>query len=188
MTDRFDLYWPFTLSAEGGYSTDSRDNGNWWNGIKVGSNFGITAADVATYDKHININAAFMRNMTAAYAKTIARVCYCQALSCTDTPAGIDIVVFDFGFNAGKGTSARQLQTALGFTGDDVDGWIGSETLAAVSNIADIPAFLKNLAALETTHYRALASFPTYGNGWLNRVNARLNLALRMVDDPTLSA
>jgi lysozyme family protein len=49
------------------------------------------------------------------------------------------------GVNAGIWQPARLLQRALGFTGDDVDGSIGPETLAAAGRF-DPRSLVDNLA------------------------------------------
>ena len=48
-------------------------------------------------------------------------------------PTGVDLSVFDMGVNAGSWRSARLLQRALGFTGEEVDCCMGPETLAAAA-------------------------------------------------------
>jgi Predicted Peptidoglycan domain len=76
--------------------------------------------------------------------------------------------------------SARLLQQALGFTGEDVDGSIGPETLAA-ANRFDARRLVNNLADRQTAYYRSLANFRIFGTGWLRRTNARRDAALAMI-------
>jgi lysozyme family protein len=95
-------------------------------------------------------------------------------------PAGVDLSVFDMGVNAGIWRSARLLQQALGFTGDEVDGCIGPETLDATAN-AEPRSLVDDLAERQTTYYRSLADFATFGTGWLNRTEARRQAALAMI-------
>ena len=56
-----------------------------------------------------------------------------QALQTCELPLGVDLSVFDMGVNAGIWRSAKLLQQVLGFTGEEVDGSIASETLAAAN-------------------------------------------------------
>ena len=188
MLDRCPLCIPFTFQSEGGYSNDPTDGGNWKNGIVVGSNFGITWQDVvAAYGSNYPITAEFMRNITPDFAKKVMRIQYWNVVNAGNLWAGLDLMVFDFGFNAGNGTSAEELQVLLGFTGRNVDGDIGRMTVAAANAIGDKAAFLKKLRDAELDHYKKLRLWSRDGNGWTNRANDRLALALRMLADPTVS-
>ena len=84
------------------------------------------------------------------------------------------------GVNAGICRSARLLQRAIGFTGEEVDGSIGPETLGAAAK-CDVRTLIDNLAARQSAYYRSLSDFPTFGAGWLNRTEARRRAALAMV-------
>ena len=69
--------------------------------------------------------------MTLKTARAIYRSLYWNPLRAEALPLGVDLSVFDMGVNAGICRSPRLLQRALGFTGEEVDGSIGPETLAA---------------------------------------------------------
>ena len=94
--------------------------------------------------------------------------------------------MFDFGVNAGIWHSARLLQRALGFTGDEVDGSVGPETLAAAAK-ADTRLLVDHLAERQSAYYRGLADFPTFGRGWLTRTEERKRAALAMITDSQLT-
>jgi lysozyme family protein len=96
-------------------------------------------------------------------------------------PPGVDLSVFDMGVNAGIWRSARQLQQALCFSGEEVDGSIGPETLAAVDRF-DARTLVANLADRQTAYYRSLAKFPIFGTGWLGRTKARRDAALAKIE------
>ena len=102
-------------------------------------------------------------------------------------PPGVDLSVFDMGVNAGIWRSARLLQQALGFTGEEVDGSIGPETLAAADRF-DARNLVNNLADRQTAYYRSLANFPIFGTGWLRRTAARRDAALAMIQSETTVA
>ncbi len=70
----------------------------------------------------------------------------------------------------------------LGFTGEEVDGCIGPETLGAAAK-CDPRALVNDLADRQAAYYRSLSDFPTFGTGWLNRTEARRNAALAMIAD-----
>jgi lysozyme family protein len=97
-------------------------------------------------------------------------------------PPGVDLSVFDMGVNAGIWRSARLLQRALGFTGEEVDGSIGPETLAAAAK-CNARALVDDLAERQAAYYRGLAEFPIFGTGWLNRTEARRSAALAMLEE-----
>ena len=96
-------------------------------------------------------------------------------------PVGVDLSVFDMGVNAGNWRSARLLQRAIGFTGDEVDGCVGPETLGAAAK-CDPRTLVNDLADRQADFYKSLAEFDTFGAGWLNRTEARRAAALAMID------
>ena len=186
--DRFPLCVPFTFSAEGGYSDDQTDRGNWMNGIVVGSKYGITWQDLrAAYGSNFQITASFMRNLTPVFAQKVMRIQYWNVVNAGSLWTGLDLMTFDFGFNAGNGTAVEGLQSLLGFSGDDVDGDVGPKTLSAVDAIDDRVTFLEKLRDAEIDHYRTLQLWARDGAGWTNRANDRFDLAVRMLADPTVS-
>lgn len=90
------------------------------------------------------------------------------------------------GVNAGIWCSARLLQRALGFTGEEVDGGIGPKTLGAVGKF-DARLLIDDLAGRQMAYYRSLIDFAIFGTGWLNRINARRTAALAMMDEAEVS-
>lgn len=101
---------------------------------------------------------------------------YWRPIAGDELPRGVDLMVFDFGVNAGTGTSARLLQRVVGVA---EDGDIGPITLAAVR--AQRPAALiEALAVAQDAHYTGLADFAEFGAGWLARTTRRRAAALRM--------
>ena len=56
--------------------------------------------------------------------------------------------------------------------------------MAAVNNV-DATTLINGLAANQAAYYKSLSTFPTFGRGWLNRVNARQAAALAMVTTNT---
>jgi len=79
------------------------------------------------------------------------------------------------------------LQEALGFTGDQVDGSIGPETVAAADRF-DARTLVNKLADRQTAYYRSLANFSIFGIGWLRRTGARRDAALAMMQTETTVA
>jgi lysozyme family protein len=175
MSDTFDTCLAFTLQAEGGYVDDPADPGG-------ATNMGITLATYREWSDDADLGAAQVRDMRRRTARAIYRTLYWNPLRADALPMGVDLSAFDMGVNAGIWRSARLLQRALGFTGEEVDGSIGPETLAAAAQF-DARTLIDHLAERQAAYYRGLADFPTFGEGWLNRTSERRRAALAMVPD-----
>jgi len=175
MADAFDTCLAFTLRAEGGYVDDPADPGG-------ATNMGITLATFRQWSDDAELGPAQVQDMTERTARAIYRSLYWNPLRADALPAGVDLSVFDMGVNAGIWGSARLLQRAIGFTGDEVDGCIGPETLGTAAT-CDPRALVNDLADRQAAYYRSLSDFPTFGAGWLNRTDARRSAALAMIAD-----
>lgn len=174
MSDAFDTCLAFTLRAEGGYVDDPADPGG-------ATNMGITLATYRDWSDDPSLGPAQIRDMSERTAIAIYRSLYWNPLRADALPLGVDLSVFDMGVNAGVWRSARILQRALGFTGEEVDGSVGPETLAAAAK-ADARALVDELARRQAAYYRELRDFATFGAGWLARTQARRNAALAMIE------
>ena len=177
MADTFDICLTFTLREEGGYADDPSDPGG-------ATNMGVTLATYREWSDDPNLGDVQVKDMTLKTARAIYRSLYWNPLRADALPPGVDLSVFDMGVNAGIWSSARLLQEALGFTGDEVDGSIGPETLAAVGRF-DARSLVNDLADRQAAYYRSLADFPTFATGWLNRTETRRNAALAMIEGET---
>jgi lysozyme family protein len=180
MADRFDICFAFTLREEGGYVDDPSDPGG-------ATNMGITLATYRQWSDDPNLGDVQVKDLMPKTARAIYRSLYWNPLRADALPAGVDLSVFDMGVNAGIWRSARLLQQALGFTGDDVDGSIGPETLAAAGRF-DPRSLVNDLADRQAAYYRSLPDFPTFGTGWLNRTEARRDAALTMIEGEVTTA
>lgn len=175
MADTFDTCLAFTLREEGGYVDDPADPGG-------ATNMGITLATYRDWSDDPDLGSVQVQDMTERTAKAIYRSLYWNPLRADALPAGVDLSVFDMGVNAGNWRSARLLQRALGFTGDEVDGCIGPETLGAAAKF-DPRALVNDLTERQAQFYRSLNDFDTFGAGWLNRTRARQRAALTMIEE-----
>jgi lysozyme family protein len=173
MADGFDACLAFTLREEGGYVDNPADPGG-------ATNMGITLATYRQWSDDPELGSAQVQDMTARTARAIYRSLYWNPLRADALPIGVDLSVFDMGVNAGIWRSARLLQRALGFTGEEVDGSIGPETLDAAAK-CDPRTLVTDLAERQAAYYRSLTDFPAFGAGWLNRTEARRNAALAMI-------
>jgi lysozyme family protein len=173
MADMFDACLAFTLREEGGYVDDPADPGG-------ATNMGITLATYRQWSDNPGLGSTQVQDMTERTVRAIYRSLYWNPLRADALPIGVDLSVFDMGVNAGIWRSARLLQRALRFTGEEVDGCIGPETLDAAAQ-CDPRALVTDLAERQAAYYRSLADFATFGTGWLNRTKARRNAALAMI-------
>lgn len=140
------------------------------------TNRGITRATLAAW-RGRPVTVAEVRQLGVAEAGQIYRARYWKPLRCDDLPAGVDLMVFDFGVNAGIGRSARLLQAAVGAK---PDGLIGPATLTSVKQVA--PGTLVNrLAQARLDFYHRLPTYRAFGRGWTNRVADVKRRALAMV-------
>jgi len=175
MPDNFEVCLAFTLKAEGGYVDNPADP-------RGATNMGITLATLRQWSDDQDLGPAQVEEMTQRTAKAIYRSLYWNPLRADALPVGVDLSVFDMGVNAGIWRSARLLQAALGFTGEEVDGCVGPDTLAAAAK-CNPRSLVYDLARRQAAYYRGLADFPTFGTGWLNRTQARQRAALAMIRD-----
>lgn len=159
---------PVILAAEGGFVDDPRDPGG-------ATNHGITQRTLAAW-RQAPVTTQQVRALDATEAAAIYRAQYWAPLGCDALPRGVDLMVFDFGVNAGPARSLRLLQRAVGAL---PDGTLGPATLAKL-RAADPRAVIETLAALRLEYYRALPGFATFGRGWTSRVAAIRRQALLM--------
>src|SRR5712671_4904089 len=173
MAEMFDACLAFTLREEGGYVDDPADPGG-------ATNMGITLATYRQWSDNPQLGSAQVQDMTERAARAIYRSLYWNPLRADALPIGVDLSVFDMGVNAGIWGSARLLQRALGFTGEEVDGCVGPETLGAVAK-CDPRTLVDDLAGRQVAYYKSLSDFPTFGTAWLSRTQRRQDAALAMI-------
>ena len=158
----FDRAFAFVIGAEGGYTADPHDRGNWTGGeigkgICRGTKYGISAAAYPDLD---------IARLTLDEAKAIYRRDYWRPLCCDEFSYPKALVLFDCGVNQGVARAIRFAQAAVGVT---VDGLIGPVTIGAIKAAED-KAFVDAMLAERERHYRSLKAFERYGKGWLARL------------------
>ena len=170
--DRFEACLELVLRAEGGFVNHPSDPGG-------ATNMGITLRTLSEF-RDAEVTEADVRNLTRGEAREIYRARYWTPMRCADLPAGIDLMVFDFGVNAGPGRSLRLLQRCVGVA---ADGSVGPITLAAV-RACRTGDLIARLAEGRLAYYRGLGTFPTFGRGWTRRVDHTRQAALAMLAEP----
>lgn len=160
----------FTLGQEGGFSDDPQDPGG-------ATNLGITLATLSNWRGH-SCTVQDVRTLTQTEAKAIYTANYWNVVGGPNLPPGLDLTVFDFGVNAGPGTSAKMLQRILGVVRD---GAVGPITLAAAQcSGAVLRARIGDLAAAHEAYYHSLPGFAHDGKGWTARVLACQAASIRL--------
>lgn len=164
--------WAFTEQEEGGYSDTPGDAGG-------ATKWGITRATLAAW-WHRYVTKAEVEALEEPTAQEIARKEYWVPLRGDELPAGVDLVVFDFGFNAGWSRSAKLLQRVVEET---QDGQIGPKTLAAVAKFS-AGAIIDRLSQLHEVYYETVVEeYPgdeKFLAGWLGRAGRAAQAALKL--------
>lgn len=164
----FDRCVEIVLSKEGGFSDHPRDPGG-------ATKFGITRATLEGF-RGKPVTREDVQALTQEEAREIYRTNYWNAIKADQLPPGMDLIVFDFGVNAGCGRAVKMLQ---GLVGAEQDGGVGERTLAAVKTVPP-EQLIARYAESRIAYYRSLDTFDTFGAGWLNRVEFVRNAALRL--------
>ena len=156
------------LKSEGGFVNHPSDPGGM-------TNLGVTKRVWQEYTGH-EADEKEMRSLTPEkvaplYEQKYWRPCYGEVL-----PRGLDFVVFSMGVNAGPGRSVKLLQQSIGCV---PDGIIGPRTRGLISD-SNTATLIAKFSETRREYYRALKTFPTFGKGWLNRVDHEEAQALNM--------
>jgi lysozyme family protein len=180
----------FTFGEEAGYQANRKDRGNWLGDVLVGTNLGISAPTLAIWlREHNNITkpeqvAQVMRSLPIDMASAIYLAKYWKPIDGDQLPAGIDLMLFDHGVNAGVGRSVRLVQQLM-YVADD--GAMGPITLGRI-RAADPSILIANLQAMQRRAYLATAGFADFGAGWLKRLERRAAMARSFAAQTTAPA
>ncbi len=162
--ERFARCLPALLRHEGGYVNHPRDPGGITN---LGITLGTARAWRLDLDGDGDVDAADMRLLKPETAAPVYRAGYWLATACDRLPAGVDYMTFDLAVNSGTSRAKRYLQRAAGVAEDEQ---IGPKTLAAIERL-DPAAVVDRISDLREAFYRSLGTFPTFGKGWMRRLN-----------------
>ena len=157
------------LHHEGGYVNHPKDPGGE-------TNLGVTKRVYEEFG-----GTKDMKDLTQEDVEPIYEKNYWDKLKCDDMPDGLDLMLFDFGVNAGPGRAAKYLQTMIGTV---ADGGIGPNTLAKVAEYVEEHGLAKaidNYQEARQSYYEKLSTFETFGRGWTRRVDETTQLAKTMI-------
>ena len=100
-----------------------------------------------------------------------------------DLPSAVAFCVADMAINAGQRNAVKTLQKSVGLTGRDVDGFMGPRTRKALE-AKKIAEAVKNFSEERKSYYsdivRRKPDQKAFINGWINRVQATEEQALKM--------
>ena len=179
MMARFDDCLAFTWRPENDGQPLHTTPGDRGGATAWGVTLGSYAAWRADHGIHSTTSADLGR-ATKPELSELIRSRYWLAVSADSLPLGVDLLVYDFGYGSGPGTSVRQLQALVGVV---QDGQFGPVSLAAIDRM-DREHLIRTLAARHAAYYESLADARLFGRGWANRNNARLALALQTLSTP----
>jgi lysozyme family protein len=165
--DCFDECFEIVLGAEGHFTKDPADPGNWTGGSRGygacnGTKFGISAAAFPELD---------IFSLTVDEAKALYRQDYWAKISGELLPPQLALVVFDAAVNNGVRRACIWLQQAVGVV---ADGIVGGITLDAVMGAAARPegttAVCVEFLARRLVFMAGLSTWPRFGYGWARRL------------------
>ena len=174
------------LKTEGGYVNNPKDPGG---ATKYGVSLrflvikGLIDADRDGYadfdlDRGGKIDALDIKLLTPANAEALYLKLFFIDTGFWGLPRPLDAAVFDFGVNAGTGTSVKMLQRAVNTliapSALTTDGQLGDKTRAGVVQALKTGPLLTEFRNQVTAHYRNLVAnngdLKRFLDGWLNRV------------------
>lgn len=163
----------YVLASEGGFVDNPNDHGG-------ATMKGITLETYRIFKKNTHLTAKDLKKISDMDVSVIYLNNYWNACRCSDLPSGIDYCVFDFAVNAGYGRSIKTLQKSVGA---DVDGVLGSITLALIQKFDKI-SLINAFSDQKESFYRSIVdrkpSQIEFLKGWINRINEVKKRAIKM--------
>lgn len=165
---------------EGGYGWNRKDPGG-------PTKYGITCFDLAEHlgQKMDSMErwAPIVKAMTLATAEQIYRTKYANAIRYDDLPAGVDVVMMDYGVNSGIGRPVRVARAILGLP---TSGKMDITVLDAIRKM-DANRFIDSMCA-ERLHFmhgiRGGSAWAEFGGGWGARVADLKAYATHLAAEP----
>ncbi len=149
---------------EGGFVDHPADPGG-------ATNMGITLDTLSRW-KGRPVSKQEVRNLTKTEARQIFKAWYYDQVGADRMPAPVAMAVYNTGVLSGTGRAVRWLQETVNRLGGsiEVDGEFGPETQGAVAR-ADPRSLANAYFDRYESFLLSLKHFPTFGNGWMNRLN-----------------
>lgn len=154
MTDPFNEYINRVLHSEGGYVNHPKDPGSE-------TNWGISKRSYP----NVNIKA-----LTREAAIEIYRRDFWIKPRIAELPAPLAFQVFDAAVNSGTNRAIKWLQQALGIVPDGVWGPATDKALEWMEKQDGATAVALKYLSIRLNFYTDLATWPSFGKGWVRRV------------------
>jgi len=169
MQNNFKKCLELVLKSEGGWVNNPKDPGGE-------TNLGVTKK---VWEEWVGHEVKTMKDLTPEDVAPMYQAKYWMACYANQLPVGIDYMAFDAAVNMGPGRAVKLLQECLGCV---PDGTIGPRTMQLIDqkkpeDIVDLYSKRK------TSFYEGLATFATFGKGWLKRVEDVKFNALKMIGE-----
>ena len=159
MKENFDKSLALILKHEGLYVDHPQDPGG-------ATMKGITLATFTEF-KGRAMSKEELRAISDADVRAIYKSRYWDAVRADELKPGVDLLAFDMAVNKGVGRAAKLMQRGAGVT---EDGALGPKSMAAI-NALDAADFIAKVSEARRDFYKSLKTFPTFGKGWLCRVD-----------------
>jgi lysozyme family protein len=178
MQSNWNRSFELVMKSEGGFTDNDKDPGNWLSdGRKGCTNLGVTQkAWEAFVGKQVTHEE--MRALTHEDVKPFYKKEYWDAIKGDSLSSGVDYLMFDFCVNGGASRAIKLAQSAVGA---EVDGHLGPITLSAI-NAMNPNVFIEKYSDAKEQFYKSLITFPTFGKGWLARLDRVENEAKDMIN------
>ncbi|MBO6895226.1 MAG: glycoside hydrolase family 108 protein [Roseibium sp.] len=155
----FETSLAWTLVHEGGYVNHPKDPGG-------ATNRGVIQRTYNAYRHRMGLEPQSVKRITEAEVRAIYREQYWKAVAGDALPAGVDYAVFDYGVNSGPRRAVKDLQRVVGAR---PDGWVGNETLAAMTQ-TDPQEIVQKLCKRRFRFVQGLKHWKHFGRGWTRRI------------------
>ena len=177
MQSNWNESFELVMKSEGGFTDNDKDPGNWLaDGRKGCTNLGVTQREWEDYIGK-QVTHEDMKALTHEIVKPWYKKEYWDAVKGDALSSGVDYIMFDFCVNGGANRSIKLAQSAVGVA---VDGHLGSITLSSINAMNPV-VFIEKFSDAKEQFYKGLITFPTFGKGWLARVDRVENEAKNML-------
>ena len=163
----FNIAQKLVSKAEGGYSNDPKDRGNWTSGIigvgeNIGTNFGISAPTLVAELKRLGGNpptASTMKNLEYVSALAIYERNYWNPIKGDQIKSQkLSNMIYDMGVNMGVGAARKAVRDSLGISTYDV----------SKINEANSNKLFNDIGKIREEKYKSLGGYAL--NSWLDRL------------------
>lgn len=157
------------LEHEGGFVQHQDDPGG-------ATNLGITHRTLAAWRGVPSVSVAQVRTLDRGEAIDIYHAQYWGPVQGDKLAPGVAMVLFDMAVNAGPSRAVKLMQDMVGV---NVDGHLGTLTLAAINSMPSGPV-ISGYSAARMAYYNTRPHRATFLKGWSRRVERTRSVAVAM--------